>query len=613
MTRKEEPFRGHGITALTLSRTTPAPIETIETDVLIVGAGVTGLTLSILLADSGVKALTVAKHRGTAPSPRAHITNQRTVEVFRDMGIEEAMSPVSTPLASLGNCVMATSMTGREIARYSCYGGGADQLSDFAKASPCGMINTPQNELEKVLLARAYEVNADVRFYNEVVHIEQDDTGVLATVRERVTGAEYKVRAKYAYAADGGRSFVAENLGFSFNGDAALMNMMTCWLEVDLTKYTAHRPACMYWMLQPGNAFWVGSGTFITVKPFTEWLMNRQYNPADGEPDMSEEGVIAYARSLIGIPDAQIRVKDISKWQVNKMVADEYRYGRVFLGGDAAHRHPPASGLGSNTCVQDAYNIFWKLALVLPGRAQDSLLDSYGQERQPVGRQIVDSAIQALYNMTRLPEVLGFRPGQSLEEGYKALEDLASDKPGAEERRAELDEVVNLQNYRSNALGVQLGQRYSDSCAVAYDGTPFPDYQRDSTLHYEPSTHPGSYLPHVWVEHEGRCLSTLDILKYGSFGLIIGIGGGPFEHAAEVVGKEVGIEIPVYAVGYRCPYDDVLREWSARSELSDRGALLVRPDRFIAWRSFDRPSDPTGALRSAVRHVLGLDKLQGLD
>jgi 2,4-dichlorophenol 6-monooxygenase len=584
-------------------------METIETDVLIVGAGVTGLTLSILLADYGVKALTVAKHPGTAPSPRAHITNQRTVEVFRDMGIEEAMYPASTPLTSLGNCVMATSMTGREVARYNCYGAGAGQLSDFAKASPCEMINTPQNELEKLLLARANEKKADIRFNNEVVHIEQDDNWVLATVRDRLMSVEYKVRAKYAYGADGGRSITAEKLGFMFNGDAALMNMMTCWLEVDLTKYTAHRPACMYWMLRPGNAFWVGSGTFITVKPFTEWLMNRQYDPADGEPDMSEAGVIAYARSLIGIPDADVRVKDISKWQVNKMVADEYRCGRVFLGGDAAHRHPPASGLGSNTCVQDAYNIAWKLALVLSGRAHDNILDSYGQERQPVGKQIVDSAIQALYNMTRLPEVLGFRPGQSQEEGYKALEDLASDEPGAEKRRAELDEVVNLQNRRSNALGVQLGQRYSDSCAVAYDGTPFPNYERDSTLYYEPTTHPGAYLPHAWVEHEGRRLSTLDVLKYGSFGLIVGIGGGPFDRAAEVVSKEVGVEIPVYAIGYRCPYDDVLREWSARSEISDRGALLVRPDRFIAWRSFSRPSDPTGALLSAVRHVLGFDTL----
>lgn len=157
---------------------------------LVVGAGVTGLTLSILLADYGVKALTVAKHTGTAPSPRAHITNQRTVEVFRDMGIEDDMHAVSTPLASLGNCVMSTSMRGREIARYSCYGAGVDQFSDFARASPCEMINTPQNELEKVLLAKAHEKKADIRFATELVRIEHEDgsDGARAADAGRVSG-----------------------------------------------------------------------------------------------------------------------------------------------------------------------------------------------------------------------------------------------------------------------------------------------------------------------------------------------------------------------------------------------------------------------------------------
>ncbi|KAF9890056.1 hypothetical protein FE257_006736 [Aspergillus nanangensis] len=536
--------------------------DIIETDVLIVGAGVTGFTLSLLLADYGVKALTVAKHRGTAPSPRAHITNQRTVEIFRDMGIEQDIHAVSTPLTALGNCVMSTSMTAPEIARYSCYGAG--------------------NELETVLLARAHEKHADIRFSTALVAIEQDEEGVLATVRERLTNAEYRVRAKYAYGADGGRTAVADLLGFTFHGDPGLMNMMTCWIEVDLAQYAAHRPACMYWIVRPGNAFWVGSGTLITVKPFKEWLMNRQYDAAD-EPDMSEEAVIEYARSLIGIADAPVRVKDVSKirWLLVNIAWAEF-------------------------LLVDAYNIAWKLALVLSGHAEDQILDSYSQERQPVGKQIVDAAIQALYNMTRLPEALGFRRGQLEEEGNAALAALGADDPDAEKRRAELAGVVKLQDRRSNALGVQLGQRYSNSCAVCYDGTPFPAHQRDSTLFYEPTTHPGAYLPHVWVEHEGRRISTLDIFPFGTFGLIVGVGGGPFVAAAQQVAQETGIAIPVYDVGSRCTYNDVLGEWRTACEISDRGALLVRPDRFVAWRSVDRPSDPLQALRSAVCHILGL-------
>ena len=569
----------------------------IETDVLVVGAGVTGLTLAALLAAANVRAFTIAKHRGTASSPRAHVTNQRTMEIFRDMGIEEQVCSVSTPLPELGNGVLCTSLTGLEIGRYSCYGAGPHQLSDFAQASPCQMINSPQHVLEQVLLTHAREKGADIRYSNELLQIEQTSEGVVARVRERQSQAEYTVRARYAVGADGGRSTVAEQFGFGFKGEHGLMHMLTSWLEADVTQYTAHRPACIYMMLQPGHAFWVGSGTLVAVKPFTEWLLNRQYNSADGEPDASDEAVISYARNALGIPDLKIRVKDTSKWQVNNVVATEYRSGRIFLAGDAAHRHPPASGLGSNTCVQDAYNLFWKLELVLSGRAGDALLDSYHQERQPIGAQVVTHAIQTLHGFARVPQVLGYKRGQSQEEGYASLQELFSDAPGAAERRAELNEVISLQNRRSNALGIQLGHRYKESNAVVDDGTSFPEHKRDPVLFYEPTTHPGAYLPHAWVEHERRPISTLDVLEHGVFGLIVGIGGEPFEAAATTVSQEFGIRLPVYKIGYRCPYDDVLGQWNAIREITDRGALLVRPDRHIAWRCLDRPDDPVQALR----------------
>ncbi|KAK5190007.1 hypothetical protein LTR72_008412 [Exophiala xenobiotica] len=581
----------------------------IETDVLVVGAGVTGLTLAALLAAAGVRAYTIAKHSGTAPSPRAHVTNQRTMEIFRDMGIEEAVRNVSTPLPLLGNGVICTSLTGLELGRYSCYGAGSHQLSDFAQASPSEMVNSPQHVLEQVLLAHAREKGAEIHFYHELIDLEQNDHGVIATVRERRTGTQYIVRAKYAIGADGGRSLVAQKCGFGFEGQPGLMNMLTSWLEADVTEYTAYRPSCIYMMAQPGNAFWVGSGTLVAVKPYTEWLLNRQFN-SEAEIDTSDEAVIAYARKTLGIPNLKIKVKDTSQWQVNNVYATENCRGRIFLAGDAAHRHPPASGLGSNTCVQDAYNLAWKLALVVSSKASNRLLESYNQERQPIAKQIVGHAIQTLYNFARVPEALGFKQDQSIEDGYRSLEDLFSDVPGAEQRRALLREAIDLQNRRSNALGLHLGQRYTDSNAVVDDGTPFPEYRRDPVLHYEPTTHPGAYLPHAWVEvSTTKCrVSTLDILQHGRFGLIVGIGGDPFIAAAEAVSTELNIELPVYKIGYRCPYDDVLGEWhSARGELGDRGALLVRPDRHIAWRSVNRPDDPTEALRGALRHILGLD------
>lgn len=580
-----------------------APCD-IETDVFVVGAGPTGLTLSALLAAAGVKVLTVAKHRGTAPSPRAHVTNQRTMEVFRDMGIEERVRAVSTPLPLLGNGVICTSLTGLEMARYSCYGAGSSQLSDFAMASPSEMVNSPQHVLEQVLLACARENGAEIRYYNELIHIEQTREGAIGRVRDRKTGVEYTVRAKYAVGADGSRSLVAQQLGFGLKGEPGLMNMLTSWLEADLADYTAYRPACIYMIAQPGNAFWVGSGTLISVKPYNEWLLNRQYTADEGEPDMSDDAIVEHARKTLGIPDLKIKVKDTSRWQVNNVYATENRRGRVFLAGDAAHRHPPASGLGSNTSIQDAYNIAWKLAMVVSGKAGDKLLDSYNKERQPIAKQVVDHAIQTLYNFARVPQALGFKQGQSEEEGHEMLEKLFSDTMEGEQRRSDLKMAVDLQNRRSNALGLHLGHRYEESNAVVYDGTPFPSHQRDPVLFYEPTTHPGAYLPHAWIEHRTKRVSTLDILDHGHFGLIVGIGGDPFVPAAGTVSQEFGIKIPVFKIGYRCPYDDVVGQWHNLREIGDRGALLVRPDRHIAWRTMDRPANPTEALRSALRKVL---------
>ncbi|KAI8712945.1 FAD-binding-3 domain-containing protein [Fusarium sp. LHS14.1] len=580
-------------------------MKEIETDVLVVGAGVVGLSFAAMLASQGVRVFAIAKHSGTSPSPRAHVTNQRTMEILREMGLEQRVKVAGTCLADVGSLVMATSLTGMEIGRYSCYGGGDHQLTDFSKASPCQMWNTAQNLLEPILLGKAREKGADIRFYHELIDIEQSEEGVVGRVRERTSQGEYTVRARYAIGADGARSFVAEKVGFGFIGEPGLMYMLSSWVEMDLTPYVAHRPACIYWMLQPGDEYWVGSGTCILKRPWDEWVVNRQYNAADGEPDMSDESIIAHARGVLGIPDSlPVRVKHKGKWQVNHVVAKEYRRGRIFLAGDAAHRHPPSSGLGSNTCVQDAYNMSWKLAMVIKGQAGEELLESYNQERQPVGKQVVDHAISTLHDMAALPKTLGFVRGQSRAEGFASLEELFSDADGAAERRALMRQQIDVGNRRSNALGVQLGHRYENSCAVVYDETPFPAHQRDPVLYYEATTHPGAYLPHAWLEVEKKRISILDIFEHGSFGLVVGIGGKPWEAAAATVSSELGITLPVYYVGYRCTYDDIFGEWAGRSEITDRGVLLVRPDRHIGWRSIDRPQDPTAALRSALCQIL---------
>lgn len=575
----------------------------VNTDVLVVGAGVTGLTASIALADRGVRAVTVARHPGVATQPRAHITNQRTMEVFRDLGVEERVKTVGVPLRKLYLNVAATSLAGLELFRYRSYGTGP-RAADYAAGSPCELFNIPQHVLEPVLLTVAVERSADIRFGHELVEIEQTEDDVTARIRVRATGEEYLIRAQYAIAADGGRSRVADLLGIEFEGQAALRHMVNMWVEVDLADYVAYRPGVIYSLLQPDTGSWVGLAGLICVRPFDDWVMVREYDPSRGEPDTSDVNVIRSARALLGDPNAEVKVKGISRWQVNNVVAKEYRRGRIFLAGDAAHRHPPSGGLGSNTSIQDAYNLAWKLAYVLRGQADASLLDSYHQERRPIGKQVVDRAIQSLKNMMAVGAALGLRPDQPPSEAWASLHNLFADVPGADARREALSAATELQNYRSNAQGVELGQRYT-SCAVVDDGTPYREPERDPELYYEPTTHPGAHLPHAWVEHRHVRVSTLDLAGGGRFCVIVGIGGEEWARAAERVGSLLGIELPVFRIGYRCEYDDVLNEWSAVREIGDRGVLLVRPDRVIAWRSLGQVADAEQELRLALCRVLG--------
>lgn len=574
-----------------------------QTDVLVVGAGPAGLAMSALLAKYGVDAITVTQYPGTANSPRAHITNQRTMEVMRDLGAEGRVKAVSLPNDAMCNNVWATSFAGQEIARLESWGSGVDRRRDYETASPCTVRNVPQHILEPELLGHAEELGATIWFSFKLVRLSQDDDGVTAVVRHRETGEEREIRARYVVGADGARSVVADQMGFEFEGEAGLGAALNIWLEADLTQYCEYRPGVLYWMAQPGNDYWVGSGTWINVKPFTEWVLICMYDPSEGEPDTSDEALIARARQTIGDDSVDVRIKASSSWQINRLVATEYQRGRAFIMGDAAHRHPPANGLGTNTSIQDAFNLAWKLAAVLRGEAGPQLLETYSAERQPVGKRVVERAWKSVVDMGPISEALGFRPGQSSEEGWESLEDLVA--PGARqaERRAQLDAAIDLQHYQFNAHGMDMGQYY-DSSAVIGGSAVAPDDGTDHDLVYTPSTVPGASLPHAWIDRDRRRLSTLDLVGAGRFTLLVGLDAGEWREAAQAASQSLGVDLVVEQVGQGCENNDVLNQWAAVRGVADSGALLVRPDRFVSWRSDEAPADPRGALTDALRSVL---------
>lgn len=575
-------------------------MERIETDVLVVGAGPAGLTASALLARAGVNAIGITKYGGTADSPRAHITNQRTAEILRDLGVEDLLVQTAMPQHHMGTQIFATSFAGLELSRTMAWGGGIDRITDYQRASPNAMSNISQHKLEPIILEAARRHGADIRFNSELIGLRQDGEGVTARIRERLTEREYEIRCKYLLGADGGRSTVATESGFDFEGSFNIGEAVSAWLDVDLTKFTAHRSGAIAFITPQSSEIWMSIWPCVT--PWTEW--NPFFFRHGWAPVSDDENVLAgYIREAIGDPDVEFKVKKISRWQVNHVVASKYRIGRVFLAGDAAHRHSPANGLGSNTSVQDSYNLAWKLALVLSGRADDSLLDTYSDERQPVGRQVVDRAMKSHRQIEPWSDAAGLRPGMSEDDARANIAELFGDTERGEERRKALLAGVDLMNYQFNALGVELGQRYRSSAVPSAE--PFPEYTRDPELYFHPSTVPGSHLPHVWLQDAGTQVSTLDLVNYQGFTLITGIGGEAWGEAAKAVARELGVEIKEARVGLRQEFDDLSGEWTQIRDVSDGGCILVRPDRFIAWRSLERPNDPTGALRQVLRTVLG--------
>lgn len=574
-------------------------MKTVETDVLVVGAGPAGLAATALLARSKTRAITIAKHKGTADSPRAHITNQRTVEIFRDLGMEKRVMAFAMPADQMGVQVYATSFSGIELARKMTWGAGARQRSEYDAGSPCGMCNAPQHLLEPAILETAAAYGAEVRFNTELLTIAQDAGGVTAIVRNRATGDEYKIRSRYAIGCDGGRSTVAEQGGFEFEGKADLGRAFTVWLEADLSKHTAHRSGALFMVCRPGNATWLSAWT--CVRPWTEW------NPLflqTADSDMSEAAIMKLVSDCIEDPSIDVRIKKVSQWQINHLYAKEYRRGRIFIAGDAAHRHPPSNGLGSNTCIQDSYNLAWKLDLVLRDLADDSLLDSYNAERQPVGKQVVERANKSLVQMGPFAQALGVRPGNSVDQAIAELQVLTERSVEGARRRGQLHEALELQEWQFNAHGVEMGQRYTSS-AVVEDGTPFPPYTRDPELHYHPTTHPGAYLPHAWLDSAGRSVSTLDIVGKGRFCVLTGVGGGAWLEAAGAVSRQSGIRIDAYQIGYRQGLADVYGDWARLREIAEDGCLLVRPDGHVAWRSHALVDNAEAALARAMRSVAG--------
>jgi len=545
-----------------------------EPDVLIVGGSLVGLATALFLRLHGVSCLAVDRHSSTAIHPRAGHFQLRTVEILRSAGLEDAVrSKGEEQYHPNGGINNVESLAGREIASYF-----ANLNAGVEEFSPTVRLFIDQDALEPILRARAEQLGAELRYRVECTSVAQDDSGVTAALRDLDGGgAGQTVRVKYVVAADGNRSPVREQLGIAMRGHGLLSNSITIYFrsEVDLAPLLEGRDQGVNYVTNPvlrgffrldrtGNrGFLVVNLVGDTARP--EIIAAYPNAPwANVAETIDEQRALELLRAAIGVPDIPVVIEDVATWRAVADSAERYQDGRVFLAGDAAHTMPPNGGFGGNTGVQDAWNLAWKLGLVMSGVAGPGLLDTYDGERRPIGALMVEQAYTRY--VTRVAPYLGT-------DGMQPLVDDFS---------------------------LEIGCRCNSRAVIVDPARPGEAGGRAQITEHprESKGRPGSRAPHVLLARSGTDLSTLDLFGH-NYVLLAAADGVGWRGAAVAAAGGLGLPLDAYLVGG----DELIDPDGGFADaygLSGAGAVLVRPDGIVAWRAVDG----TGASEATVHEAL---------
>ena len=434
------------------------------------------------------------------------------------------------------------------VARCASLAGPWEWLSDEQapraipelSAGESGMAD--QNAVEPILIEAARAHGARYLVNTEVLDTRATEHGVTATVRDRATGAERTITADYLIAADGNRSPIRERLGIQRPGAHTFMHTMNIVFTADLTELLPRR--ALFWLIMNKETGF-GGGLVSTATP-GRWQLSVGYDPAtESEQDFDAERCAALVHTALGREDIEVGIEGVAAWEQGVGVAQRYRDGRIFLVGDAAHVWPPAGAMGANTGVQDAHNLAWKLAAVTSGWAGPALLDTYEAERLPVANTMAPLIVR--HQQARMSGAPEPDDGPSL-------------------------------------VAMTFGQHYGT-------GEVFPaDPPAIAT--------PGARAPHLWLSGQGRRIGLHDLVS-DAFVLLTGPDGIAWRAAAD---KHQGVPLCAYVIG-----EDLIDEqhWlPERYALGTDGAVLIRPDGYVAARFEAGTVDPASALSAALQEIL---------
>jgi putative polyketide hydroxylase len=537
-----------------------------ETDrpVLIVGAGAGGLSASTLLAHHGIRSLLVERRREIFVYPKARNLTFRSLEILRGVGLGPAINAAADHISNL-----VSKHTLSDAEATPVLGGDFFPSAEAVSPEPFGKY-CPQSKLEPILLAESRRLDCDVRYGAELESFRQDAAGVEATIKDLATGASQVVHADYIIAADGTHSHIRRELGIATSGFGKLpIFVVFIYFRAPWRQFVPG--------LGDGDGVQIknadAAGIFLAVQGDLAVFVHT-YSPSRGEtidrltPERCRELIL----KAVGAP-IDVEIVDIAPWQPYEQVAERFRNGRIFLVGDAAHTMPPFKGGGANTAIASAHNLAWKIAAVLNGTAGPALLDTYQDERRPVGL---------------------FAARQSLAGPAASILELGDDRPTlpAVEDRPFFYMIAGYK-YRSRAVVTNAPAPTDPDKVQLVDG---------ERLHGEP----GTRLPHAWVLRNGERVSTLDLHGDG-LRLFTGAGGAPWGSAASTVSASLGIPIDVFRIGPNETIRDPDGAWAQLTGLSPEAALLVRPDDFVAWRADTLFQSPADELRKVICQIFARD------
>lgn len=555
-------------------------------DIAIVGGGPVGLSAAIHLGKLGIACRLFEQNPATSFHPRGHVISGRTMEIFRTWGLEDAVNDAALPIERHAGIGFVESLTGTEIGSIQTRG---DEARDAVERSisPSLKRSCPQDVLEPILRDAAEKLEAvDLRFGTRVTDIKQDEDAVRLAWQD-ANGAQGHTTARYLIAADGARSFVRDALGVPMTG-GSMGQQIGVYFKADLWDAVKSRPYLLWWVYNATT-----TGVLISLDGRYRWTYNFAYSADESRHDYTEARCLEILRAVIGDSSVEIKIENIMPWRMQARLIEQFRVGRTFFAGDAAHPLPPTGGQGMNTGIADIHNLIWKLKLVLDGIAPDALLDTYDTERRPVAGFNVE---QSARNAKKMAEA-------GLSGILKADNSVADGLSGADAPRirAQLAAAIPAQREHFDYPGQTFGYGY-ESELITPDGTRQVPLEVDQ---YVPNARPGHRAPHFWARTASGTVSSIDLFEGSGFTLLTGTEGHAWTVAFDRALRDCGLSGVAYRIG---PGMDLEPEadWLALYQISQSGAVLVRPDGHVAFRSTAITRDPVTTLDAALRKSIGL-------